>query len=180
MNPAELLVGQIPEAIYFALFIILTKRLKTKRLLFIGISIVEYVLTMQLSLFSTWSHVLYIILMYITLKILYKEKVQIIDVFTFAIASIILIIISMLAFLLFGPNMIFVSISSRILLFILLLVFRKKLYYIQKLYKKLWNRNDKANNKIKSTTFRSLNVVILNIMFYAINLGMIYAIVFKK
>jgi len=33
----EILVGQLPEAIYFALFMLLTKQLDTKRLLFIGI-----------------------------------------------------------------------------------------------------------------------------------------------
>lgn len=180
MNPAELFIGQIPEAIYFALFMIYVKQIKAKRITFILISIIEYVLVMQMTFFSIWSHVAYIVLMYITLKLLYKERAQIVDVFTFVIASMILILFSGITFLLIGPNMIWVSIISRILMIAFIVIFKNKLFNIQKLYKKLWNRNDKSDNKIKSTTFRSLNVVILNMMFYVINLGMLYALIFKK
>ena len=40
----ELLIGQIPEAIFFALFMIYAKGLKEKRILFIVLMIVEYLL----------------------------------------------------------------------------------------------------------------------------------------
>lgn len=40
-------------------------------------------------------------------------------------------------------------------MFSFVLLFRNKLYNIQKLYKKLWNRNDKKPKKIKYTTFRA-------------------------
>ena len=40
----ELLLGQIPEAIYFALFMIFTKELKTKRILYTILMVIEYVL----------------------------------------------------------------------------------------------------------------------------------------
>lgn len=181
MNLYELFLGQVPEAIYFALFLILTKNLKNKRLLFIVIMTIEYVLSMNIKMFSTGSHVIYTILVFITLKVLYKEKAQITDVFTFGISSLILILISAISFLIFGPdNMLLVSILSRALLFVFLLLFNKKLPKIQSLYKKLWNRNDKVKTKMKSTTFRSLNVVIFNLMFYVINLGMIYALLIRK
>ena len=44
MNLAELFLGQIPEAVYFALFLIFTKNLKEKRVLFIILMIGEYLL----------------------------------------------------------------------------------------------------------------------------------------
>lgn len=69
---------------------------------------------------------------------------------------------------------------TRILMFGFLFIFKNKLNNIQKVYKKLWNRNDKINKKIKSTTFRSLNIVVFNIIFYVIHLGMIYAIFLRK
>ena len=47
MDLLELMLGQIPEAIYFALFIILTKELKEKRILFIILMIIEYILLKQ-------------------------------------------------------------------------------------------------------------------------------------
>ena len=65
-------------------------------------------------------------------------------------------------------------------MFTFLFIFKDKLNKIQKMYKKLWNRNDKEKNKIKSLTFRSINLVLFNIMFYIINLGMIYAIFTRK
>lgn len=180
MNLYELFLGQVPEAVYFALFLILTKKLKNKRLLFIVIMTIEYVLSMNIEMFSTWSHVIYTILVFVTLKVLHKEKAQITDVFTFGISSLFLIVFSAISFAIFMPNTILVIVVSRALLFIFLLLFGKRLPKIQDLYKKLWNRNDKVKTKMKSTTFRSLNVVIFNLMFYVINVGMIYALLIRK
>lgn len=180
MNLAELLLGQLPEAIYFAVFMILTKQLKTKRILFIIISILEYILIFNTLAFNIWAQLLYMCMLYIALKILYKEQVQITDIFTFGIASIIMIVISAVVYGITRGNMIYGSIISRLGLFLVLIVFRNKLVNIQKLYKSLWNRNDKIPHKMKSTTFRSLNLVIFNIMFYVTNLGILYALISKK
>ena len=139
--------------------------------------VVEYLLIMQNIYFNTYSHVIYTILIFLTLKVLYKEKCQITDIFTFGIASIIMIlsnfIIYMFVWKIFNVFMIY-AILHRIFLIIFIIIFHNKLYNIQKIYKKLWNRNDKINKKIKSTTFRSLNIIIFNFMFYIINLGMIF------
>lgn len=175
----ELLIGQIPEAIFFALFMIYAKGLKEKRILFTILMVVEYLLIMQNIYFNTYSHIIYTILTFITLKVLYKEKCQITDVFTFAIASIILILVSIISYFICWAtvnNFIVATILNRLLLFLFLIIFYNKLIIIQKLYKTLWNRNDKINKKIKSTTFRSFNLFIFNIMFYLINLGMLYTL----
>lgn len=176
----EILLGQIPEAIYFALFMILTKNLKEKRIKFTVLMIIEYLLLKYLIEFNMWFQVSYTIITYIILKLLYKEKAQITDVFTFCIASIILIISSILLFFIFGQNMLLVSIANRILIFLFLFIFRHKLNNIQKVYKKLWNRNDNCKKKIKSTTFRALNLVIFNITFYLLSLCIKYAIYFNS
>ena len=179
MNLLEILIGQIPEAIYFALFLIFVKELENKRVLFTILMVVEYLLLINTLIFNTWFHVLYTILTFITLKILYKEKAQITDIFTFGIASVVLIICSLIAGGIFHIHELAGIITSRILPFVVF-VFKNKLCYIQKLYKKFWNRNDKAELKIKSTTFRSMNLVVFNLMFYVINLGMIYALLIRK
>lgn len=180
MNLLEILIGQVPEAIYFALFLIFTKELKSKRCLFIILMIIEYLLLLNALVFNMWSHILYTILTFITLKVLYKEKAQITDIFTFGIASLSMIITSAVSFFIFQPNIILVSVANRIILFILLFSFKELLPKIQRLYKRLWNRNDEAKNKMKSTTFRSLNLVIFNVMFYIINIGMIVAVAYNK
>ena len=180
MNLAELVLGQIPEAIYFALFLIFTKSLKEKRILFIILMIVEYLLLKSFIHFDMWFQIGYTIMTFLTLKVLYRERAQVIDIFTFGIASIILMISSIISFLLLGPNMQFVVLTSRILLILFFIFSYKYLPNIQKLYKKLWNRNDKTTNKMKSTTFRALNTVIFNLMFVVINVCMIYAMFIRR
>lgn len=182
----EVLLGQIPEAIYFALFMIFTKRIKEKRILFVMLMICEYILMLKVMPYSVYGRIGYFVISYITLKVLYKEKAQITDIFTLAIASIILIILSAIPSFIFLNNMgnmtiyIIYIILTRILIFGFLFIFNKKLCNIQLLYKKFWNRNDKVKLKMKSATFRSLSVVIFNIMFYIINIGVAFALFIRK
>lgn len=180
MDLMELLLGYIPEAIYFALFMIYTKQLKEKRLLYITLMVLEYLLLKQFVHFSIYFQVAYTFITFVILKILYREKAQIIDIFTFTIASIFLIITSVISFLISGQNVILATIINRIIIFVVLFGFNYKLNVIQNLYKKLWNRNDKVKKKIKTTTFRSLNVIIFNVIFYFINVGMAYAIYYNS
>ena len=44
MDLLEIFLGQIPEAIYFALFMIFAKDLKEKRILYILLMVIEYLL----------------------------------------------------------------------------------------------------------------------------------------
>lgn len=180
---AELFLGQIPEAIYFALFMIYAKNLKEKRLLFILLMVAEYILLKQFLHFTIWFQVLYIAITYIILKLLYKEKAQITDIFTFCIASIYLMIVSVLYVFLIYPfvsNPVLHVIINRIILIGSIVLLNKRLYKIQGLYKKFWNRNDKITKKIKTTTFRSINLIVFNVMFYVINVGLIYCILNRK
>lgn len=175
----ELLLGQIPEAIYFALFMIFTKELKSKRFLYIVLMIAEYLLLKHFIEFSIWFQIAYTIIQFIILKILYKEKAQITDIFTFTIASIILILsCGILYFIVWKTinNYIVYVVLNRMFLMLFLVLFHNKLHKIQDLYKLLWNRNDKKKTKMKSTTFRALNVVVFNVIFYIINLGMIFTL----
>ena len=179
MNILQLLLGQIPEAIYFSLFMIFTKQLKEKRVLFIALMILEYVLLKQFIQFNIWFQISYTFITFLILKILYKEKSQVIDIFTFTIASILLILIDIPLYIIINPifnNYILFVIIERIIVFTLLILLRNKLLKIQNIYKKLWNRNDKEKKKMKSTTFRSLNVVLFNLSFYILNLIIIYFI----
>jgi hypothetical protein len=182
MNLLELVLGQIPEAIYFALFMINTKQLKEKRLLYVVLMIVEYLLLTAAIKFNVWMQVLYTVISFIILKFLYKERAQVTDIFTFTIASIVLILISAISFGIISMtirNKMVAYIIKNILMLIFIVVTRNKLTRIQKLYRKLWNRNDKVKKKMKTTTFRSLNVIIFNMIFWIINIGMVYAMAIR-
>lgn len=176
----ELLLGQIPEAIYFALFMMFTKKLKTKRILYTILMVLEYVLLKFFIEYNIWFQVAYTIIQFLILKLLYKEKAQVTDIFTFTIASAVLILISFISYSVvwFTLNNYYIAvILCRVLLFMFLIMFYKKLYKIQKLYKILWNRNNKKKTKMKSTTFRALNLVLFNTIFYIINLGMAFMLI---
>lgn len=142
--------------------------------------IVEYLLLKLAFSYNVMMQILYTFLSYIILKMLYKEKAQIIDIFTFTIASIVIIITSAIMFFIANAtfkNLDICIILHKILLFTLLFIFKNKLYNIQLLYKKLWNRNFNKKYKIKTTTFRAINVVAFNVIFYIINFGMLFILV---
>lgn len=179
MNWLEILLGQIPEAIYFSVFMIFTKDLKEKRVLFTILMILEYILLKLVFSFTVWFQISYTFITYLILKVLYKNKSQIIDIFTFSIGSIVLIAISAAVSLMFRHNIIIVLILSRLLMFGFLFIFSNRLRKLQDLYSLLWNRNNKPK-KMKSTTFRALNAVVFNLLFYTINFGMLYALLFAK
>ena len=178
MDILKVLLGQLPEAIYFAIFMMSAKKLVNKRLLLIILMSAEYILLINALHFSVWAHTLYFIMSYIILKMLYKEKSQITDIFTLGIASLSLMLVSSICYIIISTtvkDMILCNIIAKGILFLVLFIFRNKLYNIQKLYKKLWNRNNKPK-RIKSATFRCVNIVIFNFMFYLLNSVMIYSL----
>lgn len=179
----ELIIGQIPEATYFALFMIYAKGLKDKRILFTVLMVSEYILLTRFLIYNIWFQILYTSITFLILKVLYKEKAQVTDIFTFTISSVILMILSCITFLIFNifcKNMLIASLFLKILMILFFIIFYKKLYKIQNLYKKLWNRNDKVKKKIKSITFRCINLIIFNLSFYILNIIMLYCIFLKK
>ena len=131
--------------------------------------ILEYILLLNVLPYSTWSHILYFVISYIIIKILYEEKCNVTDIFTLCIASIILGIISMICYFVTFGNNLAANIICKIILFVLIILCRHILPKINNLYKKLWNRS-KNSYKIKSTTFRAINVIVFNLSFAIINI----------
>lgn len=176
----EILLGQIPEAIFFALFMIYAKELKEKRILFTVLMIIEYLLLKYSFPYNWLFHIGYIILTFLTLKVLYKEKCQITDIFMQIISYIIMSIFSLICLPIIYQNYNIAMVINRIMLIIFIIIFHNKLYKIRNIYKRLWNRNNKEKYIIKSTTFRCINLVIFNIFFYIINLLMIYVVYYNS
>lgn len=178
-NILQIIVGQVPEAIYFSLFIILTRGFKENRLKFTLAIVLEYLLLMNSLPYSVWSHLLFFILTYLIIRLVYKEKAQVTDIFTIAIASLAMIIVNAILYYIgmvtYNYYPIYV-VLTRISMFLGLFLVRNKLPKLQKLYNKYWNRNDKIPKRMKSVTFRALNTVVFNLMFYIINIGMIFAL----
>lgn len=180
MNLLELCLGQIPEAIYFALFILFTKELKEKRLRFVIAMVLEYVLLFAIFPFQLHARVLFFVLTFLLIKVLYREKGQVIDIFTLGLASIILIPVSVVSFFLSGQRIIIAALISIVIQFGILYLLKDKLPKLQKFYRFLWNRNDRVKKPIKSTTFRAANVVIFNFSFITLNALVLIATIYNS
>ena len=169
-----LFLEKMLEAIYFSLFLIIGKNIKNKKLLFIGIMVFEYLMLKHFINFSVYFQLAYTFMVYVNLKVLYREKAQITDIFLFMIASLLLIAISVISY-----GIIYITIQeyfmalilNRILLFGLLYFLRNIIRDKYKTFCSLWNRHN-IPNQIKSLTVRNLSVIIFNLMFWLINLGM--------
>lgn len=183
MNEIILLfLEKICEAVYFSLFLIVGKNIKEKRLLLIAIMIFEYLALKHFIQFNVWFQLAYTFMSFVNLKVLYKEKAQVTDIFLFAVASISLIGISLFSYgiIYFTIKQYYVAlILNRILLFTLIFFGKKK---IRKYYQKfcsLWNRHNKPN-KIRSLTVRNISIITFNLMFWLINFGMIFFLAYLK
>ena len=173
---------RVLEAIYFSMFLLIGKNIKEKRILFIGIMIFEYLMLKYFIKYSIYFQLIYTFMSYVNLKVLYKDKAQITDIFLFAAASLILMIICGVSFFTIQgwknfTNYFIALILSRILMFSFIVIFSNKIHEIYKNVCSIWNRHN-YKNKMKSLTVRNISIILFNIMFYIINLAMgLYLIV---
>lgn len=168
---------KVVEAIYFAMFLIIGKNIKNKKLLFIGIMVFEYLMLKSFINFSVYFQLAYTFMTYVTLKVLYKEKAQITDIFLFTAASLLLIAISAVSYgiVYITVRQYFVAlILNRILLFLILYLGRNVIRSKYKSFCSLWNRHN-IPNQIKSLTLRNISIIVFNLMFWLINVGMLIA-----
>lgn len=176
----RLVSAKILEPIYFSLFLIIGKNLKKKRLLFVLIMVFEYVMLTNIFKFNVMLQFIYTFMTYINLKVLYKRKAQITDIFLFTLASIILIISSFLCYALIyslTQKYYLVIIVNRFIIFLFLFGFKKAIREKYVEFYSLWNRHDNPK-QIKSLTLRNISIIIFNLMFWLINLGMLFVNIF--
>lgn len=171
-----LFLEKILEAVYFSMFLLIGKNIKEKRLLFTIIMILEYLMLKNFIKYSVYFQLAYTFMSYANLKVLYKEKAQVTDVFLFTAGSIILMIICGLSFFMIQGwksfnNYLTALILSRTLMFLFFIIFSNKIYNIYKKVYSLWNRHN-YKNKMKSLTIRNISIILFNLMFYIINLAM--------
>ena len=166
--------GMIPEVLYFTFFLIYAKDIKQKKTkLFFGI-LLAYIVCLMIIDYKLIYYICFVCLIYLILKILYKEKAQITDIFLFSLSTLYLTILSFL--ILFVRNQtqyIFYLILNRFLL-ILPSVFKDKFYKYYKKYYSLWNRNKKQKRPIKSITLRNVSLILIDIIILLVNIICLY------
>lgn len=170
------ILEKVLEAIYFSLFLIYGKKLKDKRVLLIVIMIAEYLLFKNFIKYDVLFQVSYTFMSFINLKVLYKEKAQVTDIFLFGVASLILVVLSIASYfaIYFTIKQYIVAlILNRVLIFGFVFLAKNKINLIYQKFYKLWNRHNKPN-KVKSLTLRNISIIIFNLMFWIINLCMAF------
>lgn len=182
MELVLIFLEKILEAIYFSAFLLIGKNIKNKRILFTGIMVFEYLALKYFIKFNIWFQLIYTFMSFVNLKVIYKEKAQITDIFLFMISSIVLVLVSIFCGLfqiLLGVPYFYLLILNRILLFLVLFWVKNKINKTYKRYCLYWNKHNNSH-KIKSLTLRNISIIVFNLMFYIINIGLIYAILTSK
>lgn len=168
----SVLLGLIPEVLYFTLFISYTKNIKEKRVKLFLLFAIVYFLCVLVQKLQILFYTLLIVLFYIVLKLLYKKKVQIIDIFIISLAYLWIMLLSIAMLFLLNndrSNYYYLYILDRILLFVPF-IFKNNFNLLYKKYCKLWNRNDKEKRPIKSITLRNISLIAINLTIFIANI----------
>ncbi len=172
----SIILGLLPEVLFFTLFLSYTKNIKEKRLR-LGILIsVAYVLCMFIQRYEIIYYVGFITLVYLILKLLYRKKTQIIDIFIISLAFMYIALTSALCFYFVKSdfsNYYVMLIIQKILMFVIF-IFRNKFNSIYNKYCKFWNRNDEEKRPIKSITLRNVSLITLNFLIFIVNVLCLY------
>lgn len=152
----SIIFGMLPDILYFWSMLLVVKNEKRHKLLLFLMIMVAYVLLIPIIRYSYILYIIFAILIYLSLKILYKS--EIVDFFVIIMLFDYMMIISFVCYFAFN-NYAIASIINRISLFIPLLL-HNKLNKWYNLYRGLWNRNE--HSKIKSLTLRNICIIVLN------------------
>lgn len=168
----SILLGIIPEAIFFAFFVIGAKRISKENYrlaLIVAFIVVSIILAMFLS-FNIWIYVAQTIVMYIILKFLYKNT-EFIDMFLLTFPYIILAILGFACYgievlLSDGDTSTYIILAvNRILLIITMSALYPHLNKWYNSYRKAWNKF--GSKKIKSITVRNISILVCNVVILA-------------
>ena len=98
MNGSIMLIGNILglilQPLYTCLFILFTKEIKNRRIYFIIMTIIDYIIVQNTLTFryGIVADLIYVVLMYLNLKILYNNKARITDLTTYIISDLTIIL----------------------------------------------------------------------------------------
>ena len=164
------LFGILPEVLFFLFFIKTAKDLKLdKKLLSVFVFMLSaYLVLKTIFQYSIYFHLLYILSSMLFLKFVYGLKFKITDVFLFSFASILLVILSAVAYFCI-PNFAIALIVNRLLMILTIFIFKNKIRKLYLKFNSVWNRNREKPNKIRSLTVRNISIICFNLMIFIID-----------
>jgi len=160
-----LLMGMLPEVLYFTLSVCFIKDIKKQRLKLFSLLVIGYIVLIMVCRFQLLFYLGYIVYVYIVLKKLYESKI--IDLFIVSIVSAYLTLVSFISFKLIDTYML-AYLINRLMLFIPIFILNYKLNDFYNVYYRLWDRHD--GNKVKSITIRNISLVFINMLIVIFNI----------
>lgn len=160
----NILLGFIPEILYFWLFIVIVFDIKERRTLLLCFETVIYLLTMIIKPYDIVYYVAFIVLEYLVLHKMYKDKIKIADAFMLVLALIYIAVAYTIAYAFSNgaySNYFISLVASKILLFIPF-IFRKQLRKTYLKFRVLWDkpRTLEEKRRLKSITLRVICLVL--------------------
>lgn len=167
----SLILGMIPEVLYFTLFLKFTKNIDKHIVKLFVLLAIGYVALIMICRYEFLFYIMYIIYSYLVLKVLYKS--EIIDIFVYSIAFSYLMIVGYTFKLLLFNNYVLYYLVVRVFMF-LPFIFKNKFNQLYILYRKLWNI--RKGNKIKSLTIRNSSLIFVNSMISTIYILIVFVL----
>lgn len=161
----SLLMGMLPEVLYFTLSICFIKDIKKQRLKLFSLLVIGYIVLIMVCRFQLLFYLGYIVYVYIVLKKLYKSKI--IDLFIVSVVSAYLTLVSFISFKFIDTYML-AYLINRLMLFIPIFILNYKLNDFYNVYYRLWDRHE--GNKVKSITIRNISLVFINMLIVIFNI----------
>lgn len=157
----SIIFGVVPDVIFLTFFITQIKEQKEKRKITFTLIFCIYLLCFTIKRYDLLYYTFSIGFIYIILKGIYKDKIELMDIIIVTLTEIHILTSSYISFKIFGNHMeyyYFALVIDKILV-LLPLLFSKKTSKIYQRYQKLWDRKLIENRSLKSITIRNLSIV---------------------
>ncbi len=156
----SVLFGMLPDCLFYTLFWIKLKKINKRRTILFALTCVIYLILIMIQRYEVLYYFIFILLMYAIVKLLYKDKINFLDIFIFGLACAYVFFDSCLC-MAFIPKYEIAYIINKLLLFVPFIFDR----YISKVYEKYtytWNRETNYSKNIKSITLRVGTVILFS------------------
>lgn len=163
----------IPDSLYFTLLITNIKQIKDKKIILFILILIGYTIFVMLLQYNFLLYVLFIVHIYLCLKLLYNIKIY--DIFLIIFAYLYLIVSNIFGSMFNGINYYLGYVINKIVMFSILM-FTKKITNVYKFYLNNWNRSN--NNKVKSITIRNIGLLTTNIMLIILDICLILTTIY--
>lgn len=167
----SILVGILPESIYFTMFLCAAKSIKKRRALLFLLIFISNVLLALIIPQTIWYHLVLIAAIYGCLRLICRA--DIIDIFIVSLACIVLSLLSGALYFVISSYYIFLA-ANRIAILVAAICFRDRWREFYMSYRRVWNKSPGA--KIKSITVRNISCIALNLLMFATSIVLNYII----